>query len=155
EPCAARPEGSTWAARGEGKAIGSSERMVEALLLEYNVAFAEARYRDAVSLAEHAVQLDPGNGAAEAALKMATTQRALRMGPLVPEEPPTFFAAAVRRQVADLTARSHNDFQRGRYEEARAAALRVLAVSPGDPVALTIVQQSVEAMNRLQGPEPA
>src|SRR5262249_21278116 len=138
EPCESKATGRRMVAPGEGKAIASPERMVEALLLEYNDAFAQARYRDAMTLAEHAVQLDPGNGSAAAALQMAARQRAVRLAPSVPEEPPSLFSAAVRRQVAELTARSHNDFKEGRYEEARAAALQVLAVAPGDPVALTI-----------------
>jgi tetratricopeptide (TPR) repeat protein len=153
EPCGTKAEGSNTVPRGEGKAIGSPERMVEALMEEFHFAYKEARYRDAMSLAGRAVELDPCNPAAAAALKIATTQRALRFVPSVPEAPPTLFSAVVRRQVAELTARSYSDLDQGRYEEARAAALQALSVAPGDPVALTILRQAVEGLSRRPQPE--
>jgi len=75
DPCETKPEGAGTVPAGEAKAIGSPERMVEALLQEFNVAYKEARYRDAEAVAGRAVALDPENACAAAALSVARMQR--------------------------------------------------------------------------------
>jgi tetratricopeptide (TPR) repeat protein len=155
DPCEAKPQGGGSVPPGEAKLIGSRDRMVEALMQEFNAAYKEARYRDAVRLAEQALELDPQNGAAAAALQMAVTQRGLRYVHSVPEEPPGLYSAAVRQQVAELTARSRDHLKQGRYEEARGAALQALSVAPGDPGALVLLQLSAEALAQRPRPQAA
>jgi len=76
DPSAGKPAGTNSVPRGEGKSIGSKDRMVEALMEEFNNAFKEARYRDAETLAQRALELDPENGIAVAARNIAQTQLA-------------------------------------------------------------------------------
>ena len=76
DPCAAKGAGGGIVPAGAAKAIGSNERIVEALLQEFNTAFKEARYHDAAALAERARDLDPENPMVAAALQVAQVQGA-------------------------------------------------------------------------------
>jgi tetratricopeptide (TPR) repeat protein len=162
EPCAAKDAGSGIAPAGAAKAIGSDERVVEALLQEFNTAYKEARYRDAAALAERACDIDPENAMAAAALQMTRTQssavgfranHAASM-PVVSlrVDPDNTVAAAAS---AAALARFQGDFKEGRYEEAKADALRALAASPASPVAVAAFQQACEALSRQPSPRTA
>jgi hypothetical protein len=54
---------------------------------------------------------------------------------------------------ADAMASFRDHFKAARYEEAKADALRALAASPGNPVALVALQQACEALARQPRPE--
>jgi tetratricopeptide (TPR) repeat protein len=142
DPCAAKGAGDGILPAGAAKAIGSAERIVEALMEEFNAAYLQGKYRDAEVLAENARKLDPDNAAAVAALKMAAIQMSL------PQH-----SALAGRTVAALTVQSRNDFKAGRYEEARNAAMQALSVAPGEPMALAMMRQTAEAMAKQPRPE--
>jgi tetratricopeptide (TPR) repeat protein len=145
-PCAAKPEGRRTVLAGENKAIGSDDRMVEALMQEYNAAYKEARYFDAAALAERALEIDPDNAVAAAAVTVATTQAGVPRYPVLPHE-------LLRWQAAQAMLSFQNHFKQGRYEEARAAALQALSVAPDDARALAALQMASAVLSRQ--PHPA
>jgi hypothetical protein len=139
-PGEAKPEGRGDVMPGEDKAIGSAERMVEALMQEYGAAYREGRYSDAEALAGRALELDPYSAVAAGALQLARAQARARHYPATP-------------QVADAMLSFENHFKQGRYEEAKAAALQALSVAPGDAHALAALQMAGAALSRQ--PHPA
>jgi tetratricopeptide (TPR) repeat protein len=145
-PCAAKPEGRRTVLPGEDKAIGSDDRMVEALMQEYNAAYKESRYLDAAALAERVLQIDPDNAVAAAAVTVATTQAGIGRYPVLPHE-------RLRWQAAQAMLSFQNHFKQGRYEEARAAALQALSVAPDDARALAALQMTSAVLSRQ--PHPA
>jgi tetratricopeptide (TPR) repeat protein len=160
-PCGAKAGRGT-TVPGEAKAIGSKERMVQALMEEYNAALKMGRYRDAEVIAMRAAELDSENPAVAAAVGIARMQQRLVSGQNpVHEAPPP--APAVNNgngtqtdppaQAAAALARFHDHFKAGRYEEARVAALQALAVVPGDPAAAAALRTACEALARQPQPE--
>jgi tetratricopeptide (TPR) repeat protein len=74
DPCEAKTAGADLVSPGEAKAIGSSARMAEALMQEFNAAYQQGNYPEAAALARRAAELSPDNAAAAAAVRMARTQ---------------------------------------------------------------------------------
>ena len=62
---------------------------------------------------------------------------------------------AAEAASATALARFQGNFKEGRYEEARADALRALVVAPGNPAAAAALQQACEALARQPQPVPA
>jgi tetratricopeptide (TPR) repeat protein len=145
-PCESKPQGRGPVAPCEDKAIGSDERMVEALMQEYNAAYKEGRYLDAAALAERVLRIDPDNAVALAAANLARMQAQVRQCPALPAE-------RLRWQAADAMLSFQNHFKQGRYEEAKAAALQALSAAPDDARALAALQMASAALSRQ--PHPA
>jgi tetratricopeptide (TPR) repeat protein len=164
EPCAAKGAGGGIMPSGAAKAIGSDERIVEVLLQEFNTAYKEARYRDAAALAERACDLDPDNAMAVAAQQMTRMQSSALHFATSPAAPtPVVTVASLRIDWDNTTAdavsaaalaRFQGHFKEGRYEEAKAEALRALAVAPANPVAAAAFQQACEALSGQARPQP-
>jgi tetratricopeptide (TPR) repeat protein len=162
EPCAAKGGGGLVPA-GAVKAIGSNGRIVEALLEEFNTAYREARYHDAAVLAQSACDLDPQNALATAALQLTRTQNdVMGFRTNVATPAPTVPVVSLRvdgdnttGDAASAAALAHfqNDIKAGRYEEAKADALRALAVAPSNPFAVAAFQQACEALSRRPSPQ--
>jgi hypothetical protein len=142
DPCATKAEGRRAVPQGEPKAVGSRERVVEALLQEFNTAYKEGRYRDAVALAGQALELDPNDARAVAALMIARVHSR-----------PEPKAEPVAEPAAAALARFQGDYKAGRYEEAKLDALQALALAPGYPPAVSALQLACEALARLPRPE--
>jgi tetratricopeptide (TPR) repeat protein len=138
-PCESKPEGRSNVAFGEGKAIGSDERMTEALMQEYNTAFREGRYGEAAALAERALQIDPDNAVAAGALSVAWNQLAVRSRP--------------QWMAAQAMARFRDYFQQGRYEEAQREALAACCTMPDDRNAQAALKMACMAL--AQEPHPS
>ncbi len=153
EPCAPKGEGRGAVPPGEAKAIGSDERMTEALMEECNRAFREGRYRDAAALAESVLAIDPDN-----AVAAATRHLAINRGPIIDIKRYPAMLGAVTPSPTEAPAqqalgRFREHYRNRLYEEARADALQALAASPGDTVALAALQQAAVALARQ--PRPA
>jgi len=162
-PCECKPQGRRDAAPANDKAIGSDDRMVEALMNEYNAAYREARYRDAAAVAQRVLQIDPDNAVATGALNLAWTQARLRPAAPAPEPMAARLLPAVvtrangtrdqpRQQADDAMVRFCDHFKQGRYEEAKAAALQALSAAPDDASALAALQMACAAMAKQPHP---
>jgi tetratricopeptide (TPR) repeat protein len=162
-PCECKPQGRGAVAAGADKAIGSDDRMVEALMQEYTAAYREGRYHDAAALAQRALRIDPNNAVATAALNLASIHSRLRPEPLPAPTAARPLPVVVmkisgteeqaRRQAADAMGRFCDHFKQGRYEEAKATALQALSAAPDDASALAALQMACAAMAKQ--PHPA
>jgi hypothetical protein len=159
DPCAAKGGGGGIVPAGAAKAIGSDERVVEALLDEFNTAYKEARYTDAEAMAQRARDINPENAMAAAALQLAKLhlpETRLYAGSPAPMPVVSFYPnidnTGAEGASAAALARFQSNFKEGRYEEARFEALRALAVAPGSAVAVAAFQQACEALGRQPRP---
>jgi tetratricopeptide (TPR) repeat protein len=159
DPCAAKDGGRGIVPAGAAKAIGSDERVVEALLEEFNTAYKEARYSDAEALAQRARDMNPENAMAAAALQLARLHMPdmrLHAGTPAPVSVVSFYPnldnTIAEGASAAALARFRSNFKEGRYEEAKVEALRALTVAPGSAMAVAALQQACEALSRQPRP---
>ncbi len=162
DPCAAKGAGGGFIPAGAAKPVGSDERVVEALMQEFNAAYQAGRFGDAEALAESARERDPENATVVAALQVARAQAEvtrLRAAPVVgPVVRVAGFQMVSDNAVAasaPALAQFQGNFREGRYEEAKADALRALAAAPGDSVAAAALRQACEALGRQPQPQSA
>jgi Flp pilus assembly secretin CpaC len=163
EPCAAKGSGGIVPA-GAAKAIGSDERVVQALMEEFNTAYKSGRYREAEALAVRARELDPENAMIAAAVQMSRVQNGIVRYHAIPDAPapaqpvaglaPTNDNTVPQAASAAALARFQSNFKEGRYEEAKLEALRALTVAPGSALAAAAFQQACEALGRQPRPQP-